>query len=102
MTFWGRSVVSTWFLTAGDKTSCFPASRLIATAPWACGPIATAAAASPEAGLAETRGEPATISRTRGVIAELSPAAGFCELVPGIRAHDDDVQARGDSCDDAP
>ena len=49
-----------------------------------------------------TRVEPAATSWTRGVIAELSPAAGLCELVPGARAHNDGVQARGDSCDGAP
>ena len=49
-----------------------------------------------------TRGEPATTSRARGVTAELSPADGFCELVPGARAHNDGVRARGDSYDSYP
>ena len=49
-----------------------------------------------------TRGEPATTSRARGVNAELSPEVGFCELVPGVRAHNDGVRAREDNCDGVP
>ena len=102
MTFRGRSAVATWSLTARDKASCCPATRLIATAPLAYSATATVAAASPEAGLvatvSETRGEPATTSRARGVTAELFPANGLCELVPGVRAHNDGVRARCDTC----
>ena len=97
MTFWGRSVVATWSLAAGDKARCCPASRLIATASWAYGPTAKAVAASPEAGLVATasgaRGEPTTTSWARGVIAEVSPAAVFRELVPGVHAHNVAVRA---------
>ena len=57
-----------------------------------------------KAGLVATasraRGE--TTSRARGVITELSPAAGLRELVPRVRSHSNGVRARGDSCDGAP
>ena len=70
------------------------------------GATATAAAAPPEAGLVATasgaRRELAGSSRARGVIAELSLAAGLRELVPGVRDHNGGIRARGDSCDDAP
>ena len=106
MTFLGRSVITTWSLAAGDKASCRPASRLIATAPLAYGATATIATASSEAGLVATvsgtREEPAATSRARGFTAELSPADGLCELVPGARAHNDGVRAHGDSYDGAP
>ena len=102
MGFQGRSVVAAWSLAAGDKASCFQASRLIATASWAYGATVTAAAASAEAGLVATvsgaRGEPVTTSRVRGVIAELFLAARLRELVPGVCAHKDNAQAHGDSC----
>ena len=71
-----------------------------------------------KAGLVATasraRGE--TTSRARGVITELSPAAGLRELVLGVRSHSNGVswspvfvptamalsRARGDSCDGVP
>ena len=106
MGFRGRSVVATWSLTAGNKASCCPTSRLIATASWAYGATATAATASAEAGLVATAsgacGEPAATTRARGAIAELFLAAGLRELVPGVRSHKNDIQAHGDSCDGAP
>ena len=99
MIFRGSAVAVTWSLAAGDKASCCPASRLIASASWAYGATGTAAAASPEADLVATasgaRGEAATTSRACGVIAELSPAAGLRELVPGIRAHNHGVRDHG-------
>ena len=102
MGFRGRSIVTTWSMAAGDKASCYPASMLIVTASWAYGATVTAAAASAEDGLV------ATVSGARGESATTSQARRYCRtvpdgrVVPGVRAHNDGVWARGDSCDDAP
>ena len=101
MGFRGRSIVTTWSMAAGDKASCYPASMLIVTASWAYGATVTAAAASAEDGLV------ATVSGARGESATTSQARRYCRtvpdgrVVPGVRAHNDDVRAHDDSCDGA-